>query len=220
MTKRRVIIYVLIASVVVALTVKIHRVREVTTGAELFWHDDEAYLLIGTKRLGLHVTPAKFVLQMLMLAPFGLGADDSKFSITVFKMAPTRVDRYVAENVVMGRFGVIDGRINDGLWRWDGDHFERATLDESIAHPRLGREYSDVDGWSKRSFGGGTSPPEGWIIPFDLSGQPASLTVHAVHRVSLSIDLQRGNEPPERLWSIDERSRTVRRAEYDALLKR
>ena len=61
---------------------------------------------------------------------------------------------------------------------------------------------------------------DGRKVAFEVSGEPARLIVHAVERVSASIDLQRGDGPTERIWSIDQRPRSARKAEYDALFKR
>jgi len=48
MTRRKIIIGVVIAAVVAAVTVEIYRVHEIETRAELVWHGDEAYLLVSS----------------------------------------------------------------------------------------------------------------------------------------------------------------------------
>ena len=214
MTKRRIVIGVLVVAVIAALTVPIRRVQDVHAGAVLFWHSDEAYLFIGTRRLGFRAPPAKLLLPLLMLAPFGIGVDDSHSTLAVFRITRDRIDRYVADNMQLGQFSLSDGRIRNSEWRWDGDHFERLTYEEAVADSRTDLEFSGVDGWSKRSVGWVVTPPAGKTVAFELSGEPASLISHAVERVSASIDLQRGSGAPERLWSINQRQRSVSRAEY------
>ncbi len=220
MTRRRIVIGILIVSVVTALTVQIHSVEENFSGGELFWHADEAYLFVGTRRLCFRGPPAELLLPLLMLAPFGLGADDVRNAIVVFRITGDRIDRYSADNAHLGLFGLLDGRIYNGLFRWDRDHFEPLTYEEALASPRSDLKFSNVDGWSKRPVGWVATPPAGKTVEFEVSGEPASLIFHAVERGSTSIDLQRGDGPTERLLSIDQRSRSVRRAEYDAFLKR
>jgi hypothetical protein len=189
------------------------------TRAELLWHADEAYLLVATGYLGYRATPATLLPELLMLMPFGVQASDSRRTLLVFRITTDRVERHVVNGPQTGPFGVIDDRITDGTWLWQGDHFERPTTTEISVHP-TDPEYSGVDGWSKRRLNSGTSPPEGWTVSFSLSGQAVRLTSRGVSRVWQAIDLQRGNAPVERLWSLDERHRSVNRAEYEAIFKR
>jgi hypothetical protein len=221
MTKRNIIIAVVIAAVVAAIAVKLYRVGERQYQAELLWKTDEAYLLVGTEYVGYRATPATLLPELLMLMPFG-GVSGSNFrrTLLVFKITREGVERHVADGGPSGPFGVTDDRITNGAWVWQGDHFEKRATELTALSPYTGREYSDADGWSKRTLNSGTSPPEGWPVAFTLSGQPVSLTPRGLDRVWQAIDLQRGSTPPERLHFVDERQRWVSRAEYESIFKR
>jgi hypothetical protein len=218
MTKRRALVSLLIACLVGGSVVKISRILEDTSSAQLFWNADEAYLLVTARRLGWRMSP--FGLLLSPLATWGVPAHDIRTSIAVFRITAERVDRHVVENLLIRQFGVVDGKINDGQWRWDADHFAPATREESAARPPLDVNYTNIDGWSKRSFLKTVTPPEGSTVAFELSGQPAVLTLHRTKFLSATIDVQIDGQPPQRLWSLDERSRTVRKTAYDAAFKK
>ena len=149
MKTRAIVALALVALTVVATMVRIRRVQESAWNAQLFWHADEAYLLLGINRLGFAVTPAGGLLQALRLAPFGLGADEQKHSIVVLRITPERVDRYISENMTMVPFRVIDGRITGSRWRWAGDRFEPTSGDEASPRPRRDGKDAEEDDWSK-----------------------------------------------------------------------
>ena len=205
-----------VLAMVAASVMRVDRVTQRTTGAQLLWSASEAYLFVGTTELGWRLRAV--MMPLAVLAPWGLPVTDSDHAVTVFRIGPERVDRHVAEHLTMGLFGVLDGRITSGVWRWERDHFEAATVAE--ARVRNDPEFSNVNGWSKRTLPLGSSPSSGWTVPFAIGGQSAALIVHGGARAPTTIDLQRGNGPLDRLWSLDERPRSVDQAEYEALFKR
>jgi hypothetical protein len=217
-TKRRVLVGCLLAAIVAGVLLKIYSVQESETKAELLWNVNEAYLFVRTNRLGYRSVPATLLLEPF--APFGLGSTDQKLSFVVFRLTQDRVERQAGENPHLGPLGVVDGKIADNQWRWEGTHFARLSEDDTSVHAIPKDRFSGIDGWSKATLNYGTSPPEGWTVSFTLSGHSASLTARGNSRVWQAIDLQRGSAPIERLWSLDERTRFVSRTEYEALFKR
>jgi hypothetical protein len=143
---------------------------------------------------------------------------NSDRAVTVFRISPDRVDRYVAEKMELGLVGAVNGRISSGGWRWEGDHFEPDAQGERSVHNE--QEFSDIDGWSKRTLPLGDAPSEGWRVPFTLGGQPAALIIRGALLRTTTIELERSSSARERLWSLDEGPRTVSQAEYEALFKR
>ena len=111
----------LILTLVAIGAVRVHRVRENTVGPQLLWNSSEAYLVIGSTSLGWRMRIATMLLGVL--APFELPVSDSDRTVTVFRIDPDRVDRYVVEHMALGVFGAMNGRIGSGVWRWESDHF-------------------------------------------------------------------------------------------------
>lgn len=212
-----------VASLAGASVLESYRIEESDTDAQLFWHADEAYLFVGTIRLGWRESYLRCLFDyVLALARVGVPPQDSKSSIAVFRITPTGVERHVVDNMKMPPFAVIDDHINSGKWRWNGDRFEPATADEGrrwvAKMPPL--EFSRIDGWSKRSFLPIKAPADGRRLPFELGGQPVVLTVYGESLFAITLDLQRPNRSPERLFSLNERPRFASKAEYDAFFNR
>lgn len=217
--KKAAIIAGALICVLMGSLVTLRRVQDAPSDAQLLWDSNHAYLFIGLNRLGVRALLGVAALPLLRLAPFGLGAQDQRHSIVVFHVTPDRVNRYVAEDMVMEPLGVVNGRISSALWRWNGDHFERASLDE-VQDLRRDPEFSDLNGWSKRSLLPGETTGQGRNVSLSLAGRSVALTIHRKPQESLTIDLQRGGAAPERLWSHDERSRFVSRSKYNELFER
>ena len=206
------LVLVLIATGLVRVT----RVREQTVEPQLLWNSSEAYLVVGVTRLGWRMPAAMILLGFV--APFGLPVTNSDHAVTMFRIGPERVDRYLAEHMNIGMFGAKNGRLSSGVWRWDGDHFERVPPAEG-GRVRNDREFSDIDGWSKRTLPLGNAPSEGWRVPFKVGSQSAALIVGGALSERTTIELERNGGARERLWSLDERPRSASRAEYEALFK-
>ena len=85
---------------------------------------------------------------------------------------------------------------------------------------RNDREFSDIDGWSKRTLPLGNAPSEGWRVPFRIGSQPAAVIIRGALLERTIIELERSSGAREPLWSLDEDPRSLSKADYDALFKR
>ena len=216
MSRRRLATVILLLAVLIAGLVRVTRVREQTVGPQLLWNSSEAYLVVGLTRLGWRMPAAMIILGFV--APFGLPVTNSDHAVTMFRIGPERVDRYLAEHMNIGIFGAKNGRLSSGVWRWDGEHFERVPSTEG-GRVRNDQEFTDVDGWSKRTLPLGNAPSEGWRVPFEIGSQPAALIVGGALSERTTIELERNGGRRERLWSLDEAPRNVSSAEYEGLFK-
>ena len=117
---------------------------------------------------------------------------------------------------------VFDGPPHTGDARWTGEEFIADRLKEfSLAFPRGPVDaFSDVEGWSKRSF---LSPEDGSrpvVTEFALGGHAERLiTSTQGYLVTIDLDRQNGTAA-QRLVSIDTRPRGVSADEYAALFRK
>jgi hypothetical protein len=192
---------------------------DTSPAGQLIWNPDEAYLAIGVRTLGWRRSPLR-VLYDRFLNQFGSAAQDQKRSSVLFRITPTTVHQHVTEIKVGTQpwLSVLDGQITDYFSRWTGDGFELLTAEQkrrAITFPT--GNFSDVNGWSGQGFWPNSPAPSGRKIPFTLSGTPMVLILFGEMQKSAAIDLQLGDQPPERLWSLDGRHRFVSKSEYMSL---
>jgi len=167
-TRSTLVIWIVAISVVLSAGLSAHLIRADAAG-DAVWNGKEAYLFIYRERLGWHV---KWIGYPLMIAGeffrYIEPPNDWRGTMYVIRVTSSAVERHVLE-LTDRRPGSgpnmltpIGGRIwasfpaLGGLCWWAGDHFERATQEESR---RLGgiehfyhldnRAYRDENGWSK-----------------------------------------------------------------------
>jgi hypothetical protein len=115
---------------------------------------------------------------------------------------------------------LIGGGPDDGLCKWAGDRFERATDGE---RRRLGgiKGLSKTDfvrdssGWSRRELVAGPSDRKFTIAVGDEFRLSINVVAHGIERSTLSIDLLRAGKPAERIGVFDAHEGNVSNAEYE-----
>ena len=217
-----------VATVVVTMvTVKTYPVRLVDNGAELWWDADEAYLFIGTSRLGWQRNYLEFYLDIVAnYLRLSRPAQNTRSAVVVLRLTLDGVEQHIFENASVGSYRVFEGHIytyeNRSLLRWSGTRFEHVSADEErrFAGAKIpSGEFFSVNGWSyrccvlHRRAGGGETE-----FAIELGGQQLVLKVNDDVGVSVTVDLQRPNQQSQRIWSLDERPRRVSKDEYYAFL--
>jgi hypothetical protein len=181
--------------------------------AQLIWNGNEAYVAIAGSKLGWRRSPFRLLVDRFMVtAKYGAPAQAQRRSSVLFRMAPTTVDQNVTDIDVRTRptLSVVDGQVSDYFCRWTGARFEPITAEQKQrVMPFPTADFSGVDGWSGQRFSPDSPAPSGRRIPFTLGERPMTLILFGEMLTSAVIDLQRGDLPPERLWSLDGRSRFV-----------
>jgi hypothetical protein len=224
--------------VAAAASCNIYFLREYCDG-NLMWNDSEAYFFVEVGRQGHHVSCVRYPLFVVKEYLGGIESpDDDRAFLVVLRVTSSGVERHVlnlADRAIGGagsdptHFTPLEGHIYancpelDGLCRWSGDHFERATQEERrrLAGPdRLAKDYIRVaaNGWSKRHFGAG--PPESTSTidvgdRFRLSLK--NLAVKGTEKTTVLIDVLRPGKTPERIGNFDARpprGEMVSRTEY------
>jgi hypothetical protein len=144
----------------------------------------------------------------------------------MFRITPNGIERYLLHNadMVWPAFTVFEGRIHYGiLWRWTGRQFDPVPpgqKQEYLAAKVVDGDYSSLNGWSNRYFSPTQMPPGGLKYEVTIGTQAMVLTVTGETMKSSAIELRRGNNSPEQLVSLNERTRSVNKAEYEALFGR
>jgi hypothetical protein len=189
------------------------------SGGDLVWNADAAYLFLKVKSLGYRLTYLEYVGELIK-EPFGvvLSPDDRGSLTTVLRITPTEVQRSV-----VGDFDFFTPRdqtiyaSHDGtLWKWVETRFEPASPEEE-------RKFEGIKSLSKEDFNG----IHGWSVrhsvtsgqygefKIELGGNPLTLATRRGYKdTNVSIDLQRGGQPPEEIWHLDQRFRKLSRTEY------
>jgi hypothetical protein len=237
---------VICAAAVAASALRIYFIRE-DSGGDVLWNANEAYLFIGVSRRGAHVSYLQYPWMIFKEYVGGVRLpDNERGSVTVIQVTPSGVEQHIVEVANTspgsgpGEYTPFEGRIYancpalGGLCRWAGDHFERATEDESTR--LVSSSFPDSKGWSNRVFGLTSWPLDnlgGWskrAIGAGPANTFARLTADVGGRFTLSeksdpldhtgyaavsIYVQRPSQTPERIWYLDGHPRRVSKAEYE-----
>jgi len=193
--------------------------------AKLIWNSEAAYVFIGTSRLGWQRSYLGYARDVLFgYIRVATPPDERRASVTVLKVTPSGVQQSTIENSLIGAYIVFEGHIYSERLKWSGARFEPASPDEerrlaAAMTTMKGGDFSDVNGWSSRCCLIGQSFGE-TEFTITLAGQPLALV--ATNKLDAgrwkAIDLRRRNQPPERIWYLDERPRRVSRSQYDAFM--
>lgn len=193
-------------------------------GGQLLWNSHEAYLFAGWSGMGDHYTPVGFLFAVIP-AYFGASRppNDARISTYVLRITPTSIERYVVPDITFRSYIPKDSTVYawDGgpLWKWVGNHFERATPDEEqkvIEIPKVtilsaGKDFSDPHGWSVRNS------VTGWPAKseIELNGKPVVffMTLQDLNR-EVSLDVQLPGGARERILHAKSRLHLVSRSEY------
>jgi hypothetical protein len=194
-----------------------HAVGETYLLSQMLWHDDEAFVFVSVSRKGWNTGYAYWLFASLGI--YGPPAQDSSRLTSVFRITSTELEEFTLDSAPPGLIAA-DGYLSTYDKRWIRGRFE-PYVPTSIPEPfanHLPQEFSDVEGWSKRSF---NVPPGGarGTVAFDLGERPARLVLSSDAGIR-SIDLEREGLSVHRLVSSPERVRWVSRAEYDEFLNK
>ncbi|MBZ5606808.1 MAG: hypothetical protein LAP38_01010 [Acidobacteriia bacterium] len=132
-----------------------------------------------------------------------------------------RIYAYCPE--VIGSF-MQDGHLvakdpNDGLCRWTGDHFEKATEEErqrlgGVSRLTMGDFENNEDGWSRRAFGAEQMDRRFTIDMGDKCRLAVNNVVTRPGNSSITIDLLLPGKTPERIGVFEAREGRVSKSEY------
>jgi hypothetical protein len=217
-SRMRIISVLLLSAVVVLMLWPRHAIGETYLMSQMLWHDEEAFVFVNASRGGFEDSYFTWALSQLRL--YGARPTNSRRLGFVFRITPTSVEQYQHDGALPANLIVADGYVFSYASRWINGRFEpyepRRIAEAFSKQPP--QEFSDVEGWSKRSFnvpsGGDTR-----TVDFQLSGKPARLILSRDDGTR-SIDLERAGASPQRLLSAPEGVRWVSAEEYDQYLGR
>ena len=222
--KRRIALAVVICAIVGVFLFELHFVDD-WVGGVLVWNSEEAYLFSGWSGLGYRFNVIGF-LAALVPAYFGASTapDENRGCTIVFRITPARIERYVVPDVGFKAYipkgKTIYAWSGGPLWKWAGDHFERATSEEE-------REVIEIPKATMLSVGKDISDPHGWSVRNTLSGWPAKSEVDiggkpiffyvtlGVLNEEISVDVQLPNRERKRILHAKSKFHLVGRREYE-----
>jgi len=219
--KQFVIVVVVMVAAIVCGTFQLHTIRDVSNDAELVWNDREAWLFIGSSRLGWsHTLPEVLLDWLSAMAGAGTPAEHRYAWTTAIGYTDAGITSYSLDNVlVVPPLIVLDGRLYGGIkWRWSGSTFERTSEAESDRLSRLQRE----PGFDLHRPGG-ESTYVGAVLrraervsrfPMNISGKAVEFVVRR-GSWSESINLELRGAPPRQVWSLNSRPKLLTRSKYD-----
>lgn len=193
----------------------------------LLWNGDTAYVFLDLGSLGYRLTYLQYIGQSVK-EMFGVGREpsDERYSNVVVTINSGNFHRYVLNDMRLSQYFVINGSVLSGdlntgiLWKWDENHFERATAQDQRDLTKAGSghmpgpEYDDVDGWHKRiSIFSHNMEPYSYVI--NLKSATVSLRTRQERLDDLSLDIVRADGTTESIWHLAGHMRKVSKAEYE-----
>jgi hypothetical protein len=238
LSKRRILVAILIAAVLIAAVLNIYAISE-SAGGFAIWNGTEAYFFIQVDRRG--ESSSYLLFPWILFKEYVIGGfaaavipSDSRAFLVVLHVTPAGVDRRIvplADRANGGagsdpkKYTPIEGSVYamcPGLYlcRWTGDHFETATPEEQERLGGINRLTvedfnNDASGWSRRVFVAGQAERT-----FTIGvGSQFSLVVDcgdvgSLKNGSVSVDIQRQGKASERIAVFETREGSVSRAEY------
>jgi hypothetical protein len=197
-------------------------------GGTLFWNGNTAYLFLNQDSLGYRMNYLQYMGQTLKEA-LGVGRPPSekRYSSVVFTISSSDVNRYVLDGMRLSEYFVINGSVLSGdqntgmLWKWDENHFVRATAEDQRNLTKAGEsrvpgpDYDDLDGWHKRCCFFTRENEYSYLIKLDDA--TLSLRVKREHLDDLSVDLVRSGGTNKPIWHLDGHPRKVSKVEYEQI---
>jgi len=198
-------------------------------GGVLVWNSEEAYLFSSWSGMGYRHSLIGF-LAALVPAYFGASAppNESGHCTIVFRITPARIERYVVQGVVFRAYipkgNMIYAWSGGPLWKWAGDHFERATQEED-------REVIEIPGVTMLSIVKDISDPLGWSVRNSLTGWPSKSEVELKGKPTffyvdlrdsnreIYVDVQLPGRERERILHAKSKLHLVARREYERLFR-
>jgi hypothetical protein len=153
-------------------------------------------------------------------------SDHQRSSLIIFHIIPGNIRRYVADDLYLHPYLPIAGSIyanrQGTVVKWSGGEFAPVAADQQVRFFDLiinksPREFSDVDGWSKREGLSGFDAENKYDL--EVGGRTITLVVKTTHvNDKLSIDLIEPGRAPQQVYYLDQRPHGVSSAEYSHLL--
>ncbi|MGB0038072.1 MAG: hypothetical protein WBQ00_04175 [Terriglobales bacterium] len=224
-----VVIGIVAAAIAVAASLNTYSINE-GGGGRVLWNNNEAYVFVEDIRRGYHFTYLRYPLELLGEYFYWVPDPDvQQVHLVVFKLTSDGIDRHV-----------IDERANTAnppdsytpmgeeiyAWcpgvvcKWTGTDFKPVDNTEAKriggAEGLASRDFTGVSGWSKYTLGSAPAGSRSTIKVDELI--EISVDHHAQDRFghsAISVEVMRPGHAPERIWYIDDRPRTVSRAEYE-----
>jgi hypothetical protein len=243
MSRNRIAIAALIVAILIAASLTVYGIDEGFGGLAI-WNQSEAYLFFQVGSRGNRASYLGYLWILFKEHVIGgfAGAvipDDSRASLIVIHVTALSVERnsvkmadFITDNTspVFEKYTPLGGQIyvlgpELLLWRWAGDHFEKATQEEQerldgIHRLTIGDFYNDANGWSRRGFG--VDPAER-DFTMDVGNELRLAVNHQrtqdAKNDTLAIYLQRPGKVSERIAVFEKRHGNVSRAEYQHALR-
>jgi hypothetical protein len=223
-----VVTLILIATLVAIAQVHVYRVRD-NSDEELLYSNDEAYLFIGVSSRGYRLNGLQYLFSLVKDQVGGVTLpEDNHSSIVVLRLVPNQVQRYTVDDISLDFYAPFENRIyanrHGELWRWAENHFELVNTDErqrlEHAGMTLDTSFTNVGGWSKQQSLTHRRIGES-EFPMTVGGTPLTLVVNVGYKASeASIGLRRPGQSDERLWYLDEKTRSISKSEYEKLFRK
>ncbi len=225
-------IAILSAAIVAAASLRMY-IIVAGGGGYALWNTNEAYLFISVSQRGYHMSYLEYPWEVLKEYFYVVPShDDDLRSFTVIRVTPSTVERQLVDlkGIAPGSgpdlYTPFEDRIYancpdiGGLCRWASDHFERATGEEQRKldgiNRLIQRDIDDENGWSKHGLGPAPVDYKFTIKADDKFELSVSNVVAKKYGYgSVSVDLLRPAQVPERIWYLDGNPRRVSKAEYD-----
>jgi hypothetical protein len=198
----------------------------------LFWNSNEADIFLKIVNRGYRMSYLQYLVKLPKELLGGVPTPDANhFSGAVLRLDPEGVLRYGKEEIEVGSFELVDGKVcsrnlKDGvLWVWSGTQLEPAgiqverNLEEAqrafkVSEHPLGPDFDGMNGWSGR-----------YSIPYRNDGTKFDMEVHGqkltvIVRKSgntISINLINSGKREESIWKMNNRTRKVTKTEYEKL---
>ncbi len=180
--------------------------------------DQHAYLLV------IRVISSGVERHVLKLADRlngGPGSDPDRFTPLkgqIYASCPWLIGQFMQDGHLVGK------DVGDGLCRWVGDHFEKATEDERRQLDGINRLTKadfegDENGWSRREFGAGPKNNKFTIAVGDKFRLSIDTEAKGVERSTVSIDLLRSGKVSERIGVFDAHEGSVSAEEYERVFR-
>lgn len=245
---RKVIRAAIVAAALVGLLLfsDVYYIQDQAWG-DLFWNAESAYVFIGIDSRGSPYSLLGFAVEVVReMFPFGASAPrDRHSSVVVLRITPDSVQRYSQDDFWLSTITPFQGvlytnnRLHDReSVKWSGFQFEPTTPDEDSkfieyfrSSPELrpkGPSYDNLQGWSKRAVAGEVVSESSTVsvekdarVTIELNGKPLTFVMNSGFLTQEAyIDFMRPNQPPERIWYLDERSHRVSKTEYERMFPR
>lgn len=214
---------VLVSSIaLVSVAYPLYWVTHIANDAELLWNDAEAHLFVRSSRLGYRRNLLQFVADR-MSARFGIVPTEARRDLVLVKFTGEGFERNSLTDTRIAALTVFNNRVytnvNGTFVRLVGTNFEIVPLEEQREFESSAALLSK-DGWSWRSNVLTRESGES-RFRLDVGGQRWTVVAHNNRRYPdgwTAIDLQKGDETPQRVWYLDVRPRYTSKAEYSAFL--